>query len=249
MLIETFPDLPAFCRIPTEERRQAWAGIELRPSCGTIALGRTVIYDPSTEQVRLDAEARQAQRREAELLKKRDAEAVRKRGIKNVKILALAIAGKVRLPPEPIKIVRVIDLNPLGQEPAKQETTMTKAEQVAALRVKRATAKGPKPAKRNPKLPSTHPANRGPKERAKAATAKARTPAKPKAATRAPKGVREGSKLALVVGLLKRKEGCTAADVLTATDWPAVSMPQQARAAGLTLRQEKDGKVTRYWAA
>lgn len=159
MLIETFPDLPAFCRIPTEERRQAWAGIELRPSCGTITLGRTVIYDPSTEQVRLDAEARQAQRREAELLKKRDAEAVRKRGIKNVKILALAIAGKVRLPPEPVKIVRVLDLNPLGREPATKETTMMK-----------------KRAKQNPKLPATHPANRGPKRRTKAKARRASGP-------------------------------------------------------------------------
>jgi hypothetical protein len=63
------------------------------------------------------------------------------------------------------------------------------------------------------------------------------------------KKVRPGSKLEIVVKLLTRKEGCTAADVLAATGWPAVSMPQQARAAGITLRQEKDGKVTRYWAA
>lgn len=119
----------------------------------------------------------------------------------------------------------------------KQESTMTtktsKTDQVAALRVSRANKKGPKAAKKAASK--------------KSATAKARTPAKVK--TDAPKGVRPGSKLEIVVNLLKRKEGCTAAEVLTATEWPAVSMPQQARAAGLMLRKEKDGKVTRYYAA
>lgn len=59
-------------------------------------------------------------------------------------------------------------------------------------------------------------------------------------------GPREGSKLAVIVGLLKRKEGCTVKDVLAATGWPTVSMPQQAKAAGLSLKKEKDGSVTRY---
>lgn len=63
-----------------------------------------------------------------------------------------------------------------------------------------------------------------------------------------PKTIRPGSKLEIIVKLLKRPKGCTAADILDATGWPAVSVPQQARAAGLELRQEKDGKVTRYWA-
>ena len=61
-------------------------------------------------------------------------------------------------------------------------------------------------------------------------------------------GVRPGSKLEIIVGLLKRKEGCTTADVLAACHWPAVSMPQQAKAAGLKLRKQKDGKVSRYFA-
>ena len=70
----------------------------------------------------------------------------------------------------------------------------------------------------------------------------------PKAAAKASRGEhgRPGSKLALVADMLKRKEGCTTAEVLAATGWPAVSMPQQARAAGLTLVKEKVGKVTRY---
>lgn len=59
---------------------------------------------------------------------------------------------------------------------------------------------------------------------------------------------KKGSKTALIGELLQRKEGCTAADVLKATGWPAVSMPQQAKALGIGLRKKKDGKVTRYWA-
>jgi hypothetical protein len=115
-----------------------------------------------------------------------------------------------------------------------QKPKASKADQVAGLRKRRATEKGASSSK--PKADSK-----------KAAKAKARTAAGPKPATGAPKVIRPGSKLEIVVGLLTRKSGCTAAEVLAATEWPAVSMPQQARAAGLTLRQEKDGKITRYW--
>jgi hypothetical protein len=60
--------------------------------------------------------------------------------------------------------------------------------------------------------------------------------------------VRKGSKLEIVVGLLKRKDGCTAAEVMEATKWPSVSMNQQAKAAGLKLRKEKaKGEPTRYF--
>jgi len=118
----------------------------------------------------------------------------------------------------------------------KNEAEPSKADQVKQLRERRAAAKGPKAAQKAVKGK-------------KAAKAKARTPATQKPASGSPKGVRPGSKLEIVVGLLKRKEGCTAAEILAACSWPAVSVPQQARAAGLTLRQEKDGKVTRYWAA
>jgi hypothetical protein len=50
-----------------------------------------------------------------------------------------------------------------------------------------------------------------------------------------------GSKKAVIAALLLRPEGCTTADVLAATGWPAVSMPAQSKAAGLTLRKEKNG--------
>ncbi len=62
------------------------------------------------------------------------------------------------------------------------------------------------------------------------------------------------SKVETIGQLLRRKEGCTTAEVLKATGWPAVSMPQQARALGVKLKTEKvDGpngrRVTRYHAA
>jgi cell pole-organizing protein PopZ len=70
------------------------------------------------------------------------------------------------------------------------------------------------------------------------------------AAKNAGKKVREGSKVTLIASLLKRKEGTTTAEVLKATGWPAVSMPQQAKAAKLTLRKEKvQGQPTRYYAS
>ena len=84
----------------------------------------------------------------------------------------------------------------------------------------------------------------------KTKTAKARTKVKAAATTKkvaAAGGVRPGSKLETIVGLLKRPEGCTTAEVLKATGWPSVSMPQQARAAGLKL--SKEGRPARYRAA
>ena len=58
--------------------------------------------------------------------------------------------------------------------------------------------------------------------------------------------VRPGSKLETIVKMLKQPNGCSAKEVLAATGWPAVSMPQQARAAGLTLSKQKVDGVTRY---
>ena len=78
-----------------------------------------------------------------------------------------------------------------------------------------------------------------------------RTKSKSKSTANARKPVNgKGTKLEMIVGLLKRKEGCTTADVLKATGWPSVSMPQQAKAAGLKLKKEKaKGEPTRYHAA
>ena len=68
---------------------------------------------------------------------------------------------------------------------------------------------------------------------------------------RKPRTVRAGksmgvSKTQLVANLLTRPGGCTAKDVLEATGWPSVSMPAQAKAAGLVLTKSKANGVTRY---
>lgn len=67
-----------------------------------------------------------------------------------------------------------------------------------------------------------------------------------------PKGGRKlggRSKVLLIADMLLRDGGCTRADVLAATGWPSVSMPAQAKLAGLTLQSEKlKGQPTRYWA-
>lgn len=55
------------------------------------------------------------------------------------------------------------------------------------------------------------------------------------------------SKNQLAAELLLRPEGATSKDILDLTQWPAVSVPAVARSAGLTLRQEKEGRVTRYF--
>lgn len=89
----------------------------------------------------------------------------------------------------------------------------------------------------------------------KAAKAKARSAVKGKTKAKAPKKAkaektaRSGSKTEVIKGLLSRAAGCTAADVMEATGWPSVSMPQQARNLGIKLKTEKEGRVTRYWAA
>jgi Protein of unknown function (DUF3489) len=140
--------------------------------------------------------------------------------------------------------------------PAKDEEPATKA-----LRKELAKAKETKKAARLARLnelkgtamPKTKLAPKANKKAAKAPVAKKATKARAKA-TAAPrpaagsaKGLRPGSKVALVANLLTRPQGCTATEVKAACDWTAVSMPAQAKAAGLTLRQEKIDGVTRYY--
>lgn len=68
-----------------------------------------------------------------------------------------------------------------------------------------------------------------------------------KVAEEVAKRTRTGNKTALIAPLLLREGGCTAAEVLAATGWTAVSMPQQAKAAGLGLRIDKGCKPFRYY--
>ena len=51
----------------------------------------------------------------------------------------------------------------------------------------------------------------------------------------------------ICAALLLRKSGCTTADILEATGWPSVSVPAIAKASGITLRKEKDGRAQRYF--
>lgn len=143
-----------------------------------------------------------------------------------------------------------------GQREAfrKRRTTMkTVGPKEAQLRASRADHTEPKasaaaePTKESAMSKST--VSKKTKTEAKPAKAKKENKVKT-AKTAAADGIRPGTKLALVVDLLKRPEGCTTKDVLNATGWPAVSMPQQAKAAGIKLKKEKkEGDVTRYYAA
>jgi hypothetical protein len=112
--------------------------------------------------------------------------------------------------------------------------TMSKTDKVANLRKSRAA---------RAEVPST------PSRKAARSSSKKDKPAKApkkKASPTPSKEVRRVSKLEVIVGLMTRDGGCTVKDVLKATNWPTVSMPQQARAAGLELRKEKRDGVTYY---
>lgn len=59
---------------------------------------------------------------------------------------------------------------------------------------------------------------------------------------------RQGTKSRLVGDMMLRTEGVTTAEALAATGWPAISMPQQARACGLSFTTQRTGRITRYFA-
>jgi hypothetical protein len=82
-------------------------------------------------------------------------------------------------------------------------------------------------------------------KKAKKKTAKKAKPAKTPAAR---DGLRAGSKLAIIDGMLRHPGGCTRAEVMKACSWPSVSMQQQASALGVELKSSKEqGQPTRYW--
>ena len=130
-------------------------------------------------------------------------------------------------------------------QPTAEAATKESAMSAAVETVDVATSKPPKPKKTaKPKLPKVE------KVLAKKAAKKAASAKKPAAEVPVVESkVRTGSKLAIIVGLLQRAEGCTMADITAATGWKTMSFPQQAKAAGLTLRKEKDGSVSRYFAS
>lgn len=129
----------------------------------------------------------------------------------------------------------------LGQSPLEQMKSG------AALKSDRKGGGGKgstKPA--TPKKPT--PAKTSTKPEAPAKSKAKTSDAKPEVAASTAAGPRAGSKTAIIAELLQRSNGCTTADVLEATGWPTVSMPQQAKAAGLKLRKDKvKGENTRYF--
>lgn len=126
----------------------------------------------------------------------------------------------------------------------RREEKLVKADQNKATKpMKTKTPKAP--AKPEPKQQEKTMLKKRTAKTKKAARASARTPMKESGT-----GPRAGTKTEAVAKLLMRSEGTTTAEVLKATGWPAVSMPQQAKAAGLKLRKEKvKGEPTRYWGA
>jgi hypothetical protein len=126
---------------------------------------------------------------------------------------------------------------PAARQPAPEAPAPDKPKETTVTKTQTTTKKAPAAKK----------STRAAKKAAKVTAA----PKTPKAAktTENGDGPREGSKLAIIYGLLTRKEGCTTKEVLEACKWPAVSMPQQAKALGITLRKEKDGSASRYFAA
>jgi Holliday junction resolvasome RuvABC ATP-dependent DNA helicase subunit len=70
----------------------------------------------------------------------------------------------------------------------------------------------------------------------------------PRAGTGGASRTKGGNKTEVIAALLRREDGCTSEEVLRATGWTAVSMPQQAKQAGIVLRIDKSRKPFRYYA-
>jgi hypothetical protein len=57
---------------------------------------------------------------------------------------------------------------------------------------------------------------------------------------------RKGSMIAKIATMLRRPKGCTRKEVLAATGWRAVSLQQQAKAAGVKLKIDDSERPYRY---
>jgi hypothetical protein len=243
--------IPAFCRIPQDERRSAWARWDAKHKEDAVKAG------PKEEQIRAlraqqDANRKLKSRGRIEKLKAKLSGATKAMPLEGKAALLKieAISGTVdvgdRVTPGRGKIVAVH--NPQArQEPVpNQETTTMLTETSTATETEPKTTK---PAAK--KAPAKKAAAKSAKKAAPKKAAKKAASAKKAAAGASAKkagGVAPGSKTEAVAKLLQRPQGCTNAEVLKTTGWPTVSMPQQAKAAGLTLRKEKvKGEPTRYF--
>jgi hypothetical protein len=140
------------------------------------------------------------------------------------------IQAKARADEKAKKAMRIEAAKKLGISPTEMRKTGASLKSESASKKK----SGKKPAAK--------------KASAKKPTAAAKPAKSSSAKSDGPKVLRPGSKSALIADMLRRKEGCTTEDVLKATGWPAVSMPQQARVAGIALVKKKIDKVTHYFA-
>lgn len=152
----------------------------------------------------------------------------------------LQTQNRKALSPEQLAKVREIQAKTKAEGKAKDQERIAMAKKLgmSPLEMKKAGAK----------LKSETKA-KGKAKVAKSKKAVSAAPKKAKAvgAARKPGELRPGSKTAQIAEMLTRAKGCTTAEVLAATGWPSVSMPQQAKVAGLKLRKEKDGKISRYY--
>jgi hypothetical protein len=130
------------------------------------------------------------------------------------------------------------------------ETTTAPADETTTAPAAPVKAKSPRKAKvlKFGKVALQLPAPKAKAKAKKSAKAKGSTKAKAPAKTKGSAKKSGESKTALVGKLMNRKEGCTTADVLKLTGWPAVSMPAMAAALGVKLRKVKEGRTTHYFA-
>lgn len=162
--------------------------------------------------------------------------------------------------PAPV-VLRTVAKVPYAGKETPEETAALKAPPVNVSAVKQfASAGAMRKALKNSSAPKVAPKAAAIAKPAKVAKATAKPEPKAKVATKPAKAAKVApkakakpasngkTKLELITALLLRKSGCTNADVLEVTNWPSVSMPQQAAAAGLKLRKEKKpGSPTRYF--
>lgn len=142
-----------------------------------------------------------------------------------------------------------------NQESKENDMATTDKEKAAALKAKEKAKAVKAKEKEQAAKEKTKAKTAADKEKAAAKAAKAKakeTAAKEKAAAKAAKAkgpkIPRGEKTLAVKKLLERKNGCTRAQVLEATGWPAISMQAIAKNCGLKLRKQKEqGKVTVYF--
>lgn len=164
------------------------------------------------------------------------------------RVTTKAAERKVANPKEPTgRAVLPASVEPAGRailaDNKKRERAATKARLDALKESTKAPAKPAAAAQESSVTTKTTTAKKAtPKTRKGSTKSAARRPVK-STTTRAASGK---TKTQLIADMLRRPGGCTTAEVLKATGWPSVSMPQQAKLVGIKLIKKKDGKVTRY---